>query len=162
MLEPEVEPAPEPTAAVDDDRPSTRDWPGDDAGADEAPSDLYADPSTDLLWPPASLPSVEPIGPLEWPEPVEPARSATGEAPVWAAPATDEVSTASGEYDQAEMPTATEAPMAADDTADDTVPPAPVSDPAEPEPSAAPKGTGDDVLGDLEDWLNTLQDRSSQ
>ncbi len=52
--------------------------------------------------------------------------------------------------------------MAADETAEDTVPPAPVSQTSEPEPSAAPKGTGDEVLGDLEDWLNTLQDRSGQ
>ena len=76
--------------------------------------------------------------------------------------ATGEIAAASEESEQAEMATPMEATMAADETADDTVPPTPVSHPAGPEPSTAPKGAGDDVLGDLEDWLNTLQDRSSQ
>ena len=38
--------------------------------------------------------------------------------------------------------------------------PAPVSQTSEPEPAAPPKDSRDEVLGDLEDWLNTLQDRS--
>ena len=60
------------------------------------------------------------------------------------------------------MPTPMEATMAADETAEDTVAPAPVSQTSEPEPSAPPKDSSDEVLGDLEDWLNTLQDQSGQ
>jgi hypothetical protein len=56
-----------------------------------------------------------------------------------------------------------ETPRGADDATDAGTPGAAAQPdrPAEPAAPAA-RAKGDDVLNDLEDWLNTLQDRSSQ
>jgi hypothetical protein len=103
-------------------------------------------------WAPASPPSFEPLGPIT---PV--AADETPEAT--AAVETAEPSAAAVEP---EGPPSMEATMAAEETVDEAAGPTPATEAPEPDPPAPAKATGDDVLGDLEDWLNTLQDRSNQ
>lgn len=128
----------------------------------ESPSEPYVEASAALPWPPASPPSVEALGPIELPDWVEPSPPTVVEALASEVPEAAGFETAPQGSDPAEMPTPMEATMAADETAEDTVAPAPVSQTSEPQPAAPPKDSSDEVLGDLEDWLNTLQDRSSQ
>jgi hypothetical protein len=106
-----------------------------------------------------------PAGDLPWlvaapAESTEPpaAADATVQEPSW--PAADVEAVPSPGTEETEP---METPRGADDATDAGTPGAAAQPdrPAEPAAPAA-RAKGDDVLNDLEDWLNTLQDRSSQ